>query len=198
MGLPRWRDLCRYVWMDSGNGPIALSVEEQSLPQNTPMMKHLILLCLASIVLGACSPENKKEGGHPNGMSRVEGHMSEHGKDGPWSFWNKEGQLTAQGVYKDGKAVGQWTFWHKNGQKKLEGNFKDGKANGLQVRWHENGQKKLEANFKDGEKISEKWWNSHWQNAVGIYTLPESGWNTLPESGWNIHTARKLISWNTQ
>jgi len=34
MGLPRWRDLCFSGWLDSGNGPIALSIEEQSLPQN--------------------------------------------------------------------------------------------------------------------------------------------------------------------
>ena len=62
------------------------------------MRERLTLLLLG--FLASCSPGEKVTLTYPDGMRKAEGHMSEKGKDGEWSFWNEDGQLQAQGEFK--------------------------------------------------------------------------------------------------
>ena len=61
------------------------------------------------------------------------------------------GQLKAEGTYKDGQMNGLIRVWHENGQLEFDVAFKDGQMNGLIRTWHENGQLESEATFKDGQ-----------------------------------------------
>ena len=64
----------------------------------------------------------------------------------------RNGQKSAEGTYKDGKADGLYTNWYENGQKKEEVTYKDGQAYGLFTSWYENGQKASEKTHKGIEK----------------------------------------------
>ena len=87
-------------------------------------MKHIAaLLCL---VFAACSQGEKTTLTYPNGMRQAEGYMNEIGKNGLWTFWNEQGQLTQQGDFDDGLKVGVWTYWNDEGKKERDGEIKDG------------------------------------------------------------------------
>ena len=49
-------------------------------------------------------------------------------EDGPWVWYNENGQLDSKGVFKDGEREGPWVFYHDNGQLNDEysGTYKDG------------------------------------------------------------------------
>ena len=61
-------------------------------------------------------------------------------KDGPWVAYYPNGQLWAEGTYKDGELDGPYVSYYENGQLEKQGTYKDGKEYGPWVYYHENGQ----------------------------------------------------------
>ncbi|MCK5353583.1 MAG: toxin-antitoxin system YwqK family antitoxin [Methyloprofundus sp.] len=72
---------------------------------------------------------------------------------------HKNGQMSYEGKYKDGKQHGLSIWWHENGQRKSEQNYVNGKNHGSAIWWYENGQKKEETNYKDEKRhgLSRRW-----------------------------------------
>jgi len=66
-----------------------------------------------------------------------EGIMNEEGaKDGVWKEYFSNGNLRAEGKYKDGKRIGGWKFYHENGNLEQTGNYNDyGELDGT-WRWY--------------------------------------------------------------
>jgi antitoxin component YwqK of YwqJK toxin-antitoxin module len=42
-----------------------------------------------------------------------------HGQHGKWTYWDEDGQKSAEGIFKDGD--GLWTYWEENGTKSGQG-----------------------------------------------------------------------------
>lgn len=85
--------------------------------------------------------------------------------------WNKDGQLSYEENYKDGKYHGLCRGWCKNN---YEYNYKDGRYNGLFKRWYKNGQLECIYNYKDDKKhgFCKEWYKDgrlrskyyHWED----------------------------------
>ena len=118
-----------------------------------------------------------------NGQYYNQGKIKNGLRDGKWTYWHENGQLSQERNYKDGNLVGQtnyyyyenaqirreenwkypetvgkkdgkWTWWYLNGQIQQKGNYKDGDQDGKWTYWHENGQLSQERNYKDGVCVS--------------------------------------------
>jgi len=76
-------------------------------------------------------------------------------KDGPWVAYHPNGQLRAQGTYKDGELDGPFVSYFENGQLEKQGNYKDGKEEGLWVYYFENGQLRSEGIYSSKMTPSE-------------------------------------------
>ena len=68
-------------------------------------------------------------------------------KDGPWIAYHDNGQLWAEGTYKDGELDGPYVSYYENGQLEKQGTFKDGKMDGPWVYYYENGQLRSEGTY---------------------------------------------------
>jgi len=104
-------------------------------------------------------------------------------KEGLWKELDKNGQLTAEGYYKNGKANG-WMKWYHKGSLMAEGNmindkrngpwricdvhdplfcieanFKEESREGLWKIYHENGTLYKEQTWKEDRPIAEKCWD---------------------------------------
>ena len=88
---------------------------------------------------------------YSNGLKKEEGYYIDDKKDGKWTEWDENGQISLEGSYTEGKENGNWTYWSKSGQIKKEHNFIDGKW----IEWNENGQISLEGNYTEGNLASE-------------------------------------------
>ena len=64
----------------------------------------------------------------------------------------KNGQVSEEYNYKDGKQDGLYKGYYENGQLSYKANYKDGKLNGLSEQYHENGQLHYKLNYKDGKE----------------------------------------------
>jgi antitoxin component YwqK of YwqJK toxin-antitoxin module len=126
---------------------------------------------------------------YETGQLKEEVTFKEGKRDGIWKLWDENGNLMAEGIYKDGKdlntvfkswyengqlskqatlkdgkAEGNFKEWYKNGQLKQEGTFKNDKQVGLSKEYYEKGQLKIEKTWKDGELdgLSKEWYeNGH-------------------------------------
>ena len=66
----------------------------------------------------------------------------------------KNGNISLEHNYKDGKKDGKWTVYYKYGQMIWgEGNYKDGELDGKWTYYYENGRKEWEEDYKDGKSI---------------------------------------------
>ncbi len=65
----------------------------------------------------------------------------------------ENGLKKSEGNFKDGKKDGKYTYWWLNGQITVS-NMKDNKRDGKSTKWDENGQIITDRNYKDGECVS--------------------------------------------
>lgn len=72
--------------------------------------------------------------------AKVEGNMKAKVRNGKWIFFHKNGKISAEGHYLNGRETGTWTYYHSNGQKSAEGNFVDGKQDGKWTYWYKDGK----------------------------------------------------------
>ncbi len=54
-------------------------------------------------------------------------------RDGPYHYWNKNGQKLKECTYKNGKKHGLYRKWDKNGQKETECTYQNGALNGRYI-----------------------------------------------------------------
>lgn len=66
--------------------------------------------------------------------------MTKKIKDGPVEYYHDNGQLQAEGTYKDGKLDGPLKSYYENGQIEQEGIIKDGEIDGPSKHYNENGK----------------------------------------------------------
>ena len=128
--------------------------------------------------------EGKKVGRHKfqfnyyqnsSNFYRAEGVFLDNKYTGEWSFYYKNGQLKAQGSFKESSGteldslgipnemrVGLWRFWHNNGQLSSKLTYIDGKVEGMRRDWYDNGQLRIENNYVNGkvEGVFRNWWNN--------------------------------------
>ncbi len=123
------------------------------------------------------------------GVLVAEGIFDEADKEqGPWKEYHPNGQVKAQGEYKDGKRIGEWSFYYPNGKLEQKGNYdKKGQAqnewkwyydNGTLLReesylnnlldgptteYDENGKVVTKGQYTDGQKEGE------WEYEMGDY-----------------------------
>ena len=85
----------------------------------------------------------------------IEKESDPNKKDGPWVAYYPNGQLRAQGTYKNGELDGPYISYYENGQLEEQGNYKDGKEVGLWVYYFENGQLRSEGIYSSKMTPSE-------------------------------------------
>ena len=61
-----------------------------------------------------------------------------------------------RGKIKKGIREGKWTGWYPNGQLSLRSNYKNGKLDGLEETYYENGQLWNRKHYKNGKSVG-KW-----------------------------------------
>ena len=82
------------------------------------------------------------------------GRMKNGKKDGKWTYYNKDGSLKGDVIYKDGEIWnGLVVSYYENGQIFSEESYKDGKKDGKWITYFENGQIFTEENYKDGFRV---------------------------------------------
>jgi hypothetical protein len=87
---------------------------------------------------------------HPNGRKRAEGRYAEGKEEGPWTYWDADGQLEAAGEYRNGLREGLWTEWYPNGQKRQEGEYRQGNRHGAARSWYASGKPRMECHYCHG------------------------------------------------
>ena len=81
-------------------------------------------------------------------------------REGPSRAWFDNGQLQAEGFFKDGMRDGTFQLWHANGQKRLVAHFNEDREVAVWRWWHPNGIKSIEGKYQDGLPAGEwVWWN---------------------------------------
>ncbi|NKB88770.1 MAG: MBL fold metallo-hydrolase [Acidobacteria bacterium] len=88
-----------------------------------------------------------------NGLVSCEGEFENGRKSGRWKYFLNNGQMQSSGRFKDGKIVGRWKWFFKTGEPRGTGGFDDEEQkHGLWKRFHSNGQLWDEGRFEHGKK----------------------------------------------
>ena len=95
---------------------------------------------------------------HPNGELSFEG-VYKDGKSVREVAWWDNGILMIESHYIDGELEGEFRSWHRNGEQDSVFNYKNGVRQGMQRMWHDNGQLAEEVSYLDGKPFSarRKW-----------------------------------------
>ena len=91
---------------------------------------------------------------YENGNLEAEGNFKDGKLEGLGKEYYENGNLKGEKNYKDGKLEGLSKAYYDNGNLKAEVNFKDDKPEGLFKVYYENGNLGVEINFKDGKAVS--------------------------------------------
>ena len=76
-----------------------------------------------------------------NGLISCQGEFDNGKKSGKWKYFLKNGQMQSSGSFKDGKIVGRWKWFFKTGEPRATGGFDDEEQkHGAWKRFHANGQ----------------------------------------------------------
>ncbi len=102
----------------------------------------------------------KKEGEykkwHPNGQLNAQGYYKEGKEEGEFKEWYYTGQLSSQKYYKKGKFEGEYkSWWWTNGQSCVQCYYKEGVIEGEYKSWYSNGQLWVQWYYKEGKKEGE-------------------------------------------
>ena len=76
-----------------------------------------------------------------NGLVSCQGEFDNGKKSGKWKYFLNNGQMQSSGSFKDGKIVGRWKWFYKTGEPRGTGGFDDEEQkHGVWKRYHPNGQ----------------------------------------------------------
>ncbi len=88
-----------------------------------------------------------------NGRVSCQGEFDNGKKSGKWTYFLNNGQMQSTGSFKDGKIFGEWTWFYKNGEPRGTGGFDDEeRKHGEWTRYHANGQLWDKGRFEHGKK----------------------------------------------
>ncbi len=88
-----------------------------------------------------------------DGSKESQGYYSKDGLgEGEFTYYFKNGDISARAVYKDGKTEGKKTLFFPNNKVKQEGNYKADKADGYFVNHYLNGQVSFEGWYVDDQQ----------------------------------------------
>ena len=121
------------------------------------------LIFLVAVLGSSC--ESSTSAYHPNGIKRFEGATSRFGeqRQGPWTYWYRNGCMRERGSYTDDQRAGEWTQWHGNGQRYSRG---ERSWNAQLVRsprvgswtfWHPDGGKHSEGRYDERGRRQGRW-----------------------------------------
>jgi antitoxin component YwqK of YwqJK toxin-antitoxin module len=126
-------------------------------------------------------PQETIQERYPDGRVKIERGVAQDEREnyvnhGPWRMWDEQGNLIAEGAYRNGKRDGKWQRWYQPNEVELlstppfnlftgpylsEATFSDGELNG---QWTITDQAKLkvcEWNFAAGRRDGESIWYYH-------------------------------------
>jgi hypothetical protein len=88
-----------------------------------------------------------------NGLVSCQGEFNNGKKSGTWKYFLNNGQMQSSGSFKDGKIIGRWKWFFKTGEPRGTGGFDDEEQkHGVWKRYHANGQLWDEGRFEHGKK----------------------------------------------
>lgn len=88
-----------------------------------------------------------------NGLISCQGEFENGKKSGKWKYLLNNGQMQSSGRFKDGKIVGRWKWFFKTGEPRATGGFDDEEQkHGLWKRYNSNGQLWDEGRFEHGKE----------------------------------------------
>lgn len=73
------------------------------------------------------------------GVVRGRGQIVDGLRDGPWTFFDDNGQRLSEGSFREGREDGAWVFFHPNGQLASKGAFENGEREGRWLFFKPNG-----------------------------------------------------------
>ena len=99
----------------------------------------------------------------------------------------KEGKVSLEGKFKDGKPHGTWITFFPDGRPRWKGNKKEGLSHGPYIMWYPNGKKKMEGSYKNGQKegLSTIWHinGEKWKEQKHKLGKPVGIWKTWNDQG---------------
>ncbi len=72
------------------------------------------------------------------------------------TYYYKNGQVKAQGVYEDDMMEGKWVFYREDGQLWQVGHFLQNEKHGSWVRYDKQGQVEFDETFEHGKQVKKK------------------------------------------
>jgi antitoxin component YwqK of YwqJK toxin-antitoxin module len=88
---------------------------------------------------------------YDQGIKLYEGIIDDQGrKQGPWKVFYRDGNLKAEGSYKNDLKVGQWRYYFPNGQIEQQGNYLAGNPDGFWSWFYADGQTLREEEYVNG------------------------------------------------
>ncbi len=112
---------------------------------------------------------------YQNGQVEMKGAsltLNTDDKQGPFTYYYKNGNKQEEGNYNHGKRTGKWTWRYKNGAIESLGNYNaNGELNGTWKSFYKNGQLRGSGNYKEGQQVGQwKWYfNNGQKSAVEQY-----------------------------
>lgn len=136
---------------------------EQPVPPNEPQREPLVILppegldCCAETLPGELYEiiDGQLLTYHPNYMIASFGAWDGRHKQGPWEYYNENGQVAIRCSYVNGIAEGPGISWHSNGVEAISGESRGGKFHGTVRAWHPDGTVDSEKSgqYINGEKV---------------------------------------------
>lgn len=88
---------------------------------------------------------------YEDGIKLYEGIIDEAGKkQGPWKLFDREGNLKAEGLYKDDLKIGLWRYYFVNGSLEQQGKYLAGRPDGVWEWYFPSGQTLREEEYVNG------------------------------------------------
>jgi antitoxin component YwqK of YwqJK toxin-antitoxin module len=115
------------------------------------------------------------------GEKRAEGEYKDGRKDGPWTFYHREGQVEQKGVYVAGLPQGEWVWFFTSGARHREERYRKGREDGASAEYDTTGAVITQGEYIDGMKDGPWLYNVGDHKEVGAYK------DGLKDGEW-VHT----------
>jgi len=89
---------------------------------------------------------------HPEGELRAEGEYKNGLREGPWSFYFRNGKIEQKGSYREDLPSGDWRWYYADGSSHREETYRRGKEDGLATEYDSEGNVINVGEFIDGLK----------------------------------------------
>lgn len=115
------------------------------------------------------------------GEKRAEGEYKDGKKDGPWTFFHREGQVEQKGIYVNGLPQGEWFWFFPSGARHREEHYRKGREDGASAEYDSTGAVITQGEYIDGQK------DGPWLYQVGDHKEVGAYKDGLKDGEW-VHT----------